>query len=248
MDSFDYHEEVIRPKRDISSIMLNALTGLIILMALCIGSVFLMIFINPYIGFNPFPPPTLPALASFPTATPTPRLKMPPTWTPTPTLVPTLTRTPEPTLAPTPQPVAGTPATQLPQSTGTAGDMPFVLHPGDPVAIPNIGHPEAGCNWIGVAGRAFNMSGAPIAQGLFVQLAGKLGGQDVEMLSMTGTATQYGEGGYEFTLGEKPVASQETLWVQLFDPAMLPLSDKVFFNTFSECNKNLTLVNFNQIR
>lgn len=126
--------------------------------------------------------------------------------------------------------------------------MPFVLHPGDPVAIPNIGHPEAGCNWLGVAGRAFNMSGAPIGQGLFVQLAGNLDGQEVEMLSMTGTATQYGEGGYEFILGENPVASSETLWVQLFDQAMLPLSDKVTFNTYSECNKNLTLVNFNQVR
>jgi hypothetical protein len=101
---------------------------------------------------------------------------------------------------------------------------------------------------MGVAGRAFNMSGAPIAQGLFVKLGGSLDGQDVEMLSMTGTATQYGEGGYEFVLGEKPVASSETLWVELFDQAMLPLSDKIGFNTYSECTKNLTLVNFNQVR
>jgi hypothetical protein len=126
--------------------------------------------------------------------------------------------------------------------------MPFILHRGDPVAIPNIGHPEAGCDWMGVAGRAFNMSGAPIATGLFVQLKGALEGEEVEMLRMTGTATQYGEGGYEFVLGEKPVASSETLWVQLFDQAMLPLSDKILFDTFSECNKNLTLVNFNQVR
>lgn len=248
MDSFDYHEDITRPQRDTSAIILNLLTGLIILTALCIGLVFLIIFINPYIGFNPFPPPTLPALASFPTATPTPRIVLPATWTPTPSQVPTSTRTPEPTQAPTPSPVAGTPGAQQAQASPTVSNMPFVLHPGDPVAIPNIGHPQAGCDWMGVAGRAFNMSGAPIAQGLFVQLTGTLDGQAVEKLSMTGTATQYGEGGYELVLGEKPVASTDALWVQLFDQAMLPLSDKIGFNTYSECNKNLILVNFNQVR
>lgn len=248
MDSFDYHEEVMRPRRDMVSTILNLLTGLILLTALCIGSVYLIIFINPYIRFNPFPPPTLPALASFPTATPTPRIVLPPTWTPTPTLVPTATRTPAPTQLPASSPTDGTPATELPQLGGTSESMPFVLHPGDPVGIPNIGHPDAGCEWMGVAGRAFNMSGAPIAQGLFIQLSGSLGGQEVEMLSMTGTATQYGEGGYEFVLGEKPIASSGTLAVQLLDQAMLPLSDKIVFDTSSECNKNLTLVNFNQVR
>ena len=248
MDSFDYHDEIIRPHRDTSAIVLNVLTGVVILIALSIGAVFLLIFINPYLGFNPFPPPTLPALASFPTATPTPRSMFPPTWTPTPSPVPTSTRTPQPTVKPSPTLAAGTPAIQLPQLTATNIGMPFVLHAGDPVAIPNIGHPEAGCDWMGVAGRAFNLSGAPIAQGLFVQMGGSLDGQAVDMLSMIGTATQYGQGGYEFTLAEKPVASDQSLWVQLFDQAMLPLSDKVPFSTYAECNKNLALVNFNQVR
>jgi hypothetical protein len=58
----------------------------------------------------------------------------------------------------------------------------------------------------------------------------------------------YGPGGYEFELGEGPVASTQTLWVQLLDQAMLPLSDKIYFDTFSECDKNLILINFNQVR
>jgi hypothetical protein len=248
MDSFDYQDEITRPRRDTSALILNLLTGLVILTALCLGSVFLMVFINPYIGFNPFPPPTLPALTSFPTSTPEPVIILPATWTPTPSQVPTSTRTPEPTLAPTPSPVAGTQAVQTAQLTAAGGGMPFVLHAGDPVAIPNIAHPEAGCEWMGVAGRAFNLSGAPISGGLFVQLGGTLDGLEQEMLSMTGTSNQYGEGGYEFMLGEKPIASKQTLWVQLLDQAMLPLSDKIVFNTNAECNKNLTLINFNQVR
>jgi hypothetical protein len=126
--------------------------------------------------------------------------------------------------------------------------MPFILHAGDPVAIPNIGHPQAACDWMGVAGRVFNLSGAPITQGLFVQLSGTLNSQAVDMLSMVGTANQYGQGGYEFVLGDKPVASDQELWVQLFDQAMVPLSDKIFFDTFAECNQNLVVINFNQVR
>jgi hypothetical protein len=126
--------------------------------------------------------------------------------------------------------------------------MPFVLHPGDPVAINNIGHQELGCNWMGVAGRAFDLSGAPIEQGLFVQLGGTLNEEPVEMLGMLGMVSTYGPGSYEFVLGDTPVASTQELWVQLFDQAMLPLSEQIYFDTFEDCDKNLILINFNQVR
>jgi hypothetical protein len=126
--------------------------------------------------------------------------------------------------------------------------MPFVLHEGDPVAIPNIAHPDLECNWMGVAGKAYNLSGAPIAQGLFIQLGGTLNGEPVDMLGMTGMATDYGPGGYEFTLADKPLASTQTLWVQLFDQAMIPLSDQFYFDTYADCDKNLILINFSQVR
>ena len=127
--------------------------------------------------------------------------------------------------------------------------MPFVLNQGDPVSIPNIAHPDLGCNWMGIAGKAHNLSGAPIVQGLFIQLGGTLNGKPMDnMLGTTGMVADYGPGGYEFTLGDKPIASTQTLWVQLFDQAMIPLSDRIYFDTFSDCNKNLILVNFSQIR
>ena len=68
------------------------------------------------------------------------------------------------------------------------------------------------------------------------------------MLGMVGMVTTYGPGSYEFVLGDQPVDSTQALWVQLFDQAMLPLSDQVYFDTFADCDKNLILINFNQVR
>lgn len=256
MDAFDYQDE-IRPSRTPASLAWTVVTGLVLLATVCVVGAFLLIFFNPQSGINPFPPATVPALAEFPTSTPTPRNVLPPTWTPTFTTEPTATSSPEataiPTEAPTSEPAAETPAeetaaaeTSEPVDTPVGG-MPYTLQQGDPIAIPNIGHPDQGCNWSGVAGQATGLNKEPVV-GLFVQLGGNLQGQSFDRLSMTGTATQYGSAGYEFTLGDEPVASNDTLWVQLFDQAMLPLSEKYFFDTFSDCGQNLILINFRQVR
>ena len=98
-----------------------------------------------------------------------------------------------------------------------------------------------------MGGQAFDMQGAPIV-GLTIQLGGSLAGEPVNLLSLTGTAVQYGPAGYEFSLGDKPAASNSTLWVQLLDQAGLPLSAKVYFDTFDDCSKNLVLINFRQAK
>jgi len=135
------------------------------------------------------------------------------------------------------------------QATSTPTDrMPFVLHPGDPIALPSIGHLDLGCNWMGVGGRAFDLTGAPIDQGLLVELGGTLNGEPVENMGMIGMVLTYGPGGYEFELGDTPLESTQTLWVQLLDQAKLPLSEQIYFDTFSDCEKNLILINFNQVR
>ncbi|HEY5572225.1 MAG TPA: hypothetical protein VIK64_04335 [Anaerolineales bacterium] len=251
MDAFDYQDD-IRPARSPASLVWNIITGLMLLTVVCVTGAFLAIFFNPQIGINPFPPPTIPALAEFPTPTPTARNVLPPTWTPTVSPVSTGTETPaptpSPTEAPTEEPAAEETAADTPIAQDTpVGGMPYSIQQGDPVSIPNIGHPDLGCNWTGIAGQATGLNGAPVV-GLFVQLGGSLQGQNLDKLSMTGTATQYGSAGYELSLGNDPVASSGTLWVQLFDQAMLPLSEKIFFDTFADCDENLILVNFRQVR
>lgn len=248
MDSFDYKDESLQATKDRGSIFWNILTILVLLTACCIALGFAAIFVNPYNSYNPFPPPTLPPTIAVPTQTPTPKPGIPPTWTPTPTVEATLTATSTATLEPTELPPLESPVTETQSPPTPEGGMPFAIHEGDPVAIPNIAHPDLGCNWMGIAGKAYNLSGAPIAQGLFIQLGGRLNGIPVDMLGTTGMVTDYGPGGYEFTLGDKPLASNQTLWVQLFDQAMIPLSDQVYFDTYAECDKNLILVNFSQVR
>lgn len=276
MDSFDYSDDSLQTNRDSASVIWNILTVIFLLMTLCICIGVGVLLINPQNSLNPFPPPTMPVEAEYPTATPTPKSVLPPTWTPAPTILPSETPLPTDTLIPTntsvptnttpPTEAVASPSTTVETPPETPGEgspsatpeqqatetpsesMPFVLHPGDPVAINNIAYPEAGCNWMGVGGRAFDLSGAAIEEGLFVQLGGTINGEPVELLGMIGMVDNYGPGSYEFVLGEEPIASTQILWVQLFDQAMLPLSEQIYFDTYADCDRNLILINFNQVR
>jgi hypothetical protein len=165
-------------------------------------------------------------------------------------MVPTFTDTPGPTqtLAPTETPFSL--YTLTPTGTAAAAaEYPFIVGPGTPVGTSSLAfHPDAGCNWMGVAGQVFDLSGAPVS-GQQVHVGGVLLGSPIEMLSLTGTTTAYGNNGfYEFTLGTKPVDSTGNLWVQLLDQSGLPMSDKIYFDTYSACDKNLVFVNFKQAR
>ncbi|UCE00293.1 MAG: hypothetical protein JSV42_06095 [Chloroflexota bacterium] len=265
MDSFDYSDDALQPATNSAAVVWNILTAIVLLMTFCVCVIVAWFMINPQNSMNPFPPPTLPVEAKPPTPTPTPRSVLPPTWTPAPaeiataTSQATITALPtdtQPPVAPTEDFLTQTPGDILASETppGAAEtptpnvDMPFVLHPGDPVAINNIWHPELACNWMGVGGQAFDLTGAPIDQGLLVQLGGILDGEPVDNLGMIGMVSINGPGWYEFELADTPVESTQTLWIQLVDQAMLPLSDKVYFDTYADCDKNLILINFNQVR
>ncbi len=249
MDSFDYLDEE-RPIHKVMNFIWNVLTILTLLGVIFVFSVFLLIFTNPNSFLNPFKPQPLPPPVTFPTPTVTPRQILPPTWTPSPTLKPTDTPTPEPTDTPIP---TETPFSLFtPTTTATISGVrgaPFEVSPGMPLSTSSLAfHPEARCEWMGVAGQVFDLTGAPIS-GQQVRIGGFLGGKPVDMLTLTGLTSAYGTAGfYEFQLGEAPVASNGSLWVQLLDQAGLAMSEKTFFDTFESCDKNLVLINFKQVR
>jgi hypothetical protein len=232
----------------------NILTILVLLLTLCVGVAFLVVFIDPQVSFNPFkPPPTTPELP-----TPTPTIKsvfqLPPTWTPAPTLEPTATFTPKPTFTPYYSPTPYVPpsptATQpTPENTTTPvpGGMSFVVQQGTPKAIPNIYHPDAGCNWMGVAGNVFSLNGGMRVQS-FIKLGGTLEGRPIDQISFTGVAIQLGLNGFEIQLADHTIATKGTLWLQLQDQQELPLSEKVYFDTFADCEKNLIIIYFQQVK
>jgi hypothetical protein len=80
-------------------------------------------------------------------------------------------------------------------------------------------------------------------------LLGYYNGRAVDMTTLTGGASAwYGESGYEFVLGDKPLDTNNTLALQLVDQAMMPISNRVILDTFADCARNLVLVNFKQAR
>lgn len=250
MDSFDYNEHN-SPTRRIFTLLLNVLTILVLLSVVCVVTVFLMIFINPNNPINPFPPQVIPTAISLPTATPTPRNLLPPTWTPSPTVPPSATATAAPTDTPQPSETPFSLFTATATATSESGPdgMPFVLAPGTPIGTSSATfHPEEGCNWMGVAGQVFDLTGAPVS-GQQVRIGGTLAGAQVDLLSLTGLTNAYGTAGfYEFKLGDTPTATNETLWIQLLDQAGLPMSDKIYFETFDTCDRNLVFINLRQVR
>jgi len=250
-DVFDYIDEDVEPKsRSRASIVWNLLTILVILTAACIGLYFATIFLNPNTGINPFPPPATPIRIELDTPTPTPKDVLPPTWTPTLELISTEPSTPMPSETPLP-----TEESQVEEDDQdddeTEGDMPVVLHEGSPQYIPSSGwHPDLGCNWMGIAGQVIDINGAPV-QGLIVEVGGTLKGKNIgnpTLLQATGLATAYGDAGYEVKLADEPLDSNNTLWIQILDQAGLPMSEKIRFDTYNDCEKNLIIVYFKQVR
>ena len=250
MDAYEISDAQEPPRRKKSSALLwNVLTILVLVTILCVVSVFLFIFVNPYSGINPFPPPTFYPSMIPPTTTVTPRITLIPSWTPT-NVMAQSTDTPEASNIPviTNTAPASTSATEAINTTPPGG-FSFVLQQGSPSAIDGASfHPDAGCNWSGIAGQATSLNGESV-KGLFVQLGGSMPDvESVNKLAMTGWAPQYGEGGFEFTLADKLFASNGTLWIQLLDQQNLPLSDRVYFDTYDDCQKNLIIIYFDQVK
>ena len=60
-------------------------------------------------------------------------------------------------------------------------------------------------------------------------------------------ALDYGEGGYEIVLQDAPIASSDAIYIQLLDQANLPLTEKIYFDTYESCDSNLIKINFEQV-
>jgi hypothetical protein len=233
-------------RRNSSDMIWNVLSILVFMAIIGLVVLFGSIFINPYNALNPFPPAALPTELAYPTATITP-LPFPATYTPTVTIQPSATGTQFPTWTPIPSftPFVIVSAT-TPAETETGGSgMPFeatMTHVGSAYF-----HPDAGCNWIGVAGQAVDMNNSPVLY-LTIHISGTLGGKFIDYYSLTGTAPNFGQAGFEFELGDKPIASSDTLWIQLMDQQNLPLTEQIKLTTYNDCSKNLVMIRFKKVR
>jgi hypothetical protein len=171
---------------------------------------------------------------------------------PPPTEPPIGTSSVIPTATAMPQEIAPTATVQTTDDLGPeSGQIYFEESPtalynlqsGSPVSMSNIFHPELGCSWMGVGGQVFGESGQPVGM-LMVELGGSLNGEIVEGFTLTGSASQWGPGGYEFQIDDTLTASQSELWIRVLNLDGIPLSDRVYFETFEDCERSAILVNF----
>jgi len=168
-----------------------------------------------------------------------------PTKTTVPSKTPTSTATKVPTKTSTPTKTPIPTSTSTPTKTATAIVMQYEVQPNSPVYMQNFAHPELGCNWLGVAGQVFDKSGTPV-KNLVIVVEGTLNNKPVELLGLTSgsLASDYGIAPYEIQIASQVVASEAALMVTVYDLSGNMLSLPVAFNTYSDCTKNLVIVNF----
>jgi hypothetical protein len=234
-------------KRASNERLYNILTITLLVMTAASCVVFGMLFTNPGMALNPFPPP--PTLPPQPTATNT-LIQSPPTWTPAPTLEPTASNTPKPTIT---VPPSNTPFSLVTPSTPTI--TVTVTKTVKPTGAPYTAVVQAyesttfradtGCGDFIVAGQVLDSENKPVT-GLIVRLGGNVPGKTFSpaLTTLSGIAPAYGQSGFEFVLGIQPVASTKSLYIQLFNQSDVALSDQVYLATYADCKKNLILVRF----
>ena len=84
-----------------------------------------------------------------------------------------------------------------------------------------------------------------------MEVGGNLDGENIgnpTILQATGLATAYGEAGFEVKLADEPIESFGSVWIQVLDQAGLPISERISFFTFDDCERNLIIIYFKQIR
>jgi hypothetical protein len=250
MDGFELKPE--RTKVNLRSLVWNILTVVVLL---CIGSLavyFLVIFTYPNLPLNPFPPAQLPTL--YLTDTPTSTLVVIPreaTWTPPATISPLPSRTKAPTWTLLPQMVT---LSTTPTTTVTpAGGTPAITSTPLPVSLDitylasTAYRPDMNCEWLGIAGKVLGTDGKPLLY-QEIQLGGTLDGKPKSLFTLSGSAQAYGPSGFELVLSDHPIASTQTLWIQLLDNTAKPLTNRIYIDTYTGCTQNLVMVVYTKNR
>ena len=242
-DDFDFDGKQSRPQSRPMQTW-DVLSILVLIISACIAAYFVFIFISPDSPFNILPPGG--RGPKTPTVTVT-ALQLQATWTASPTLELTPSDTPRPTFTPffTNTPFSLVPPTKTAKPTSTP-KAPFTALSVTQVESTII-HSDLACNWAGIGGTVVDANNSPVI-GTVVVLRGTLDGSTIEQQTVTGINKEYGPSGFEFVLGNAPIASNKTLYVQLVDQQNIPLSDPAPFSTSTECSKNLVMVRFKKNR
>ncbi len=238
-DNYSYEESTMsKPGAKLE--IWDMLSILTFILTLLVGAYFVMIFLFPQSALNPLNPSLFdPNAPPTPTITP---IQLEPTWTVTPSQAVTETPTlvPTYTLEPSSTPFSLVTPTITPTATATP-KAPFSAT--ITYIASTIIHQEAACNWQGIGGTVVDASNADMLR-MTIRLVGFYDGKSKNDLTVSSIAPAYGKSGYEFFLGVVPISSKGQLFLQLEDQSGLPLSSKIYIDSFNDCSKNLVLVRF----
>jgi hypothetical protein len=253
MDGFELKSE---PKKiNLKSLVWNFLTLVVLFTIGILVFLFLTIFTNPNSPLNPFPPAPVPTL--YQTETPTATMRVIPreaTWTGTATIQAQPSRTKAPTWTLLPEMVTpsntSTPTVKPTEGTATISSTPAPASAEIVYWASTDYHPESACLWLGVAGKVIGTDGNPL-QYQIIQMGGTLDGKPVSLFALAtgvGKAAAFGPSGYELVLAAYPIASTQTLWIQLLDNTSKPLTGRIYFDTYNSCTQNLVMIDFTRTR
>ena len=121
----------------------------------------------------------------------------------------------------------------------------YVIQAGTPLGLQHPAYLE--CNWMGVGGQVFGVDGGMV-ENVIIYTWGTIDNQPVSNVTTVGSAPQWGPSGFEIQLADHPIASKDTLWLQLYDAEWHLVSNQVRLETYGECERNFVMINFSQLR
>lgn len=132
-----------------------------------------------------------------------------------------------------------------PPSAIQTDEIIYVPQAGTPTSITNFLAPELGCNWSGIGGQLFDLSGEPVS-GIVVKIDGSLGGTPVNLFGVSGGEQKLGPAGFALKIADRPIASNAELFIQLLDITGRTLTPRMAIQTYADCQRNLVLINIKE--
>ncbi|HTP06966.1 MAG TPA: hypothetical protein VMP08_01855 [Anaerolineae bacterium] len=221
--------------------VLNRLALVLLGLTVVVLACYLLIFLNPSFGLNPWPPIAQAQLITL-MPTPTPRPTLPATWTPTPvqTYQSLATRPPD-TAVPTRTPLVPRTPTK---SSVLPTKSPYKFTPvRDPVLMSDKYGAACG-NWGGVGGQVLDLNGAPLTGVSVVGWGGPIPEQNKRVF-VSGSDARInkfydGDGAYELYIG---APGNFDFFVVVYENGR-PVSPVVKVRMVNDCTRDLALINF----
>ena len=94
------------------------------------------------------------------------------------------------------------------------------------------------CDGMWAAGEVFDRAGGVSLVGVLLHFSGP----GIDKYTFSGSATQYGESGFEVQLSDIIIETHGEFWVTVEDEFGNPMSPDILFDTGSDCNSNLSII------